>query len=57
MTVTAIVGANWGDEGKGKMTDYLAGQEKEYISVVLNACKDDKALAARILKCDPAKLE
>ena len=25
MTVTAIVGANWGDEGKGKMTDALAG--------------------------------
>jgi adenylosuccinate synthase len=26
MAVTAIVGANWGDEGKGKITDYLAGQ-------------------------------
>jgi adenylosuccinate synthase len=26
MSVTAIVGANWGDEGKGKITDYLAGQ-------------------------------
>lgn len=24
MSVTAIVGANWGDEGKGKMTDVLA---------------------------------
>lgn len=24
--IKAIVGANWGDEGKGKMTDYLAGQ-------------------------------
>ena len=24
MTVTAIVGANWGDEGKGKMTDLYA---------------------------------
>ncbi len=23
-TVTAIVGANWGDEGKGKTTDYFA---------------------------------
>ena len=23
-SVTAVVGANWGDEGKGKMTDYLA---------------------------------
>ena len=26
MPVSAIVGANWGDEGKGKMTDFLAGQ-------------------------------
>ena len=26
MSVTAVVGANWGDEGKGKMTDLLAGQ-------------------------------
>ncbi|HHX29210.1 MAG: adenylosuccinate synthase [Bacillota bacterium] len=24
MAVTAVVGANWGDEGKGKMVDYLA---------------------------------
>ncbi|MBN1619183.1 adenylosuccinate synthase [candidate division WOR-3 bacterium] len=24
MPVTAVVGANWGDEGKGKMTDYFA---------------------------------
>jgi adenylosuccinate synthase len=26
MPVTAIVGANWGDEGKGKITDYLAAE-------------------------------
>ncbi|SDW56830.1 adenylosuccinate synthase [Paenibacillus sp. CF384] len=26
MTVTAIVGANWGDEGKGKLTDVLAAK-------------------------------
>lgn len=26
MGVTAVVGANWGDEGKGKMTDYLTEQ-------------------------------
>ena len=24
--VTAVVGANWGDEGKGKITDMLADQ-------------------------------
>lgn len=38
------------------LEDYLAGQEKEYISTVLNACHDDRELAARILKCDPSKL-
>jgi adenylosuccinate synthase len=26
MPVEAVVGANWGDEGKGKITDFLAGQ-------------------------------
>jgi adenylosuccinate synthase len=26
MPVIAVVGANWGDEGKGKITDYLAAQ-------------------------------
>ena len=24
MGITSVVGANWGDEGKGKMVDYLA---------------------------------
>ena len=26
--VKAVVGANWGDEGKGKITDMLAKQEQ-----------------------------
>ena len=26
MTMTAIVGVNWGDEGKGRIVDYLAGE-------------------------------
>jgi len=30
MSVTAIVGANWGDEGKGKITDRLA-QDADYV--------------------------
>lgn len=38
------------------LADYLAGQEKEYVSLVLSACKDDKSLAARILKCERDKL-
>ena len=28
--ITAIVGAQWGDEGKGKITDFFAG-ESEYV--------------------------
>lgn len=28
MTITAIVGANWGDEGKGKITDMLAAESR-----------------------------
>ncbi len=28
MSVTAVVGANWGDEGKGKITDFLAGDSE-----------------------------
>ena len=27
--VTAVVGANWGDEGKGKITDMLHGYAHE----------------------------
>ena len=26
MPVDAVVGANWGDEGKGRMTDWLAAE-------------------------------
>ncbi|WP_199616274.1 adenylosuccinate synthase [Paenibacillus alkalitolerans] len=28
MSITAVVGANWGDEGKGKITDVLAAQSR-----------------------------
>ena len=30
MAVIAVVGANWGDEGKGKITDYLA-READFV--------------------------
>ncbi len=30
MPVTAVVGANWGDEGKGKITDFLA-READFV--------------------------
>ncbi len=39
-----------------KLADYLAGQERQYIEMVLNACRADKATAARVLGVDVAKL-
>ena len=38
------------------LADYLAGQEKEYVARVLNACQGDKAKAAKTLGIDPARL-
>lgn len=32
----AVIGANYGDEGKGLMTDYFAGQEKKSLGVLVN---------------------
>ena len=31
--VTAVVGANWGDEGKGKITDMLA-EKADILSLI-----------------------
>ncbi|HSL46542.1 MAG TPA: adenylosuccinate synthase [Anaerolineales bacterium] len=31
MTVTAVIGTQWGDEGKGKVVDFLAGQS-DYVA-------------------------
>jgi len=39
MPVTAVIGAQWGDEGKGKITDYLA----QNMDVVLRANGADNA--------------
>jgi DNA-binding NtrC family response regulator len=38
------------------LADYLAGQEKQYIEMVLHACRNDKAAAARVLGIDVARL-
>lgn len=38
------------------LAEYLAGQEKQYLETVLQACRGDKQLAAEILKCDLARL-
>lgn len=39
------------------LADYLAGQEKQYIARVLNACQGDKARAAKALGVDPSRLD
>ncbi len=38
------------------LTDFLAGQEKQYIDHVLTTCKGDKAAAAKVLGVDVSKL-
>lgn len=38
------------------LADYLAGQEKQYVARVLQACNGDKARAAEVLGIDAAKL-
>ncbi len=39
-----------------KLADYLAGQERQYIEMVLNACRGDKIAAAKVLGVDMAKV-
>jgi DNA-binding NtrC family response regulator len=39
------------------LADYLKGQEKHYIDLVLRACGDDKAKAAKVLGVDVGKLK
>ncbi|MEO7411975.1 MAG: response regulator [Opitutaceae bacterium] len=36
--------------------DYLAGQEKQYIDLVLRTCRDDRAKAAAVLGIDESRL-
>lgn len=40
-----------------KLSEYLAGQRRQYIQMVLHACRDDKRLAVEILGIDPAEVE
>lgn len=39
------------------LTEYLAGQERQYIDMVLNICHGDKAAAAKVLGVDVARLQ
>jgi len=38
------------------LAEYLTGQEKQYLDMVLHACRGDKAAAAKILGVDPGRL-
>ena len=40
-----------------KLADYLAGQQRQYIDMVLRACRGDTGLAAKVLGTDVAKSE
>ncbi|WP_414661044.1 sigma-54-dependent transcriptional regulator [Horticoccus sp. 23ND18S-11] len=38
------------------LEEYLAGQEKQYLDMVLHACRNDKTAAAKVLGVDVSKL-
>ena len=38
------------------LAEYLSGQEKQYMDMVVHACRGDKAAAAKVLAVDVAKL-
>ena len=38
------------------LAEYLAGQQKQYVDMVLHACQDDKARAAQVLGVDAGKM-
>jgi two-component system response regulator HydG len=40
-----------------KLEDYLAGQQKQYTDLVLRACNDDKAKAAKVLGIPVAQIK
>lgn len=39
------------------LAEYLTGQQKRYIDMVMHACRDEKARAAKVLGVDPSRLE
>jgi DNA-binding NtrC family response regulator len=39
------------------LADYLAGQQKQYIDMVVHACGDDKAKAAKVLGIEASKIK
>ena len=51
--VKAIVGANWGDEGKGKITDVLAG-DSDRVAAMPGIPLSTSMAALRCTSCPPA---
>jgi len=39
------------------LADYLAGQQKQYVDMVVRACNDDKAKAAKVLGIEASKIK
>jgi len=39
------------------LSDYLAGQQKQYVDMVVHACGDDKAKAAKVLGIEASKIK
>jgi hypothetical protein len=39
-----------------KLAEYLAGQKRQYVQMVLHACRDDRRLAAEILGVPESEL-
>ncbi len=39
------------------LADYLAGQQKQYVAMVVHACGEDKAKAAKVLGIEAAKIK
>ncbi len=39
------------------LADYLAGQQKQYVDMVVHACGDDKAKASKVLGIEAAKIK
>ena len=39
------------------LSDYLAGQQKQYVDLVMRACSEDKAKAAKVLGIDASKIK
>ena len=56
MTVTAIVGAQWGDEGKGRIVDYLAQRRDGDPLPGWRQCRAHRGQQARYVPAAPGAI-